>query len=933
MEEGNFSFDVTIPVTGDPDASPFTFTVSGFADGEPVISIADADGDIASGGSDDYGTVAAGEESSVSYTVTNNGTATLSLGTSVLITLDNIAASRVAIPSSDANIAPGGTGTLEVFYTPRAAGPFSATLRVSSNDSDLQSYLIDISGTATGDAAIGLVSADNEAVENGGTGGLGVINAGDQTTAVFTVNNTGLDVLNLTGTATIGDTTNADNVTVSAYGSPTLATETGTTTFSVTFTAPRAGPVSIGLTVASDDPDDGAFSFTGTAIAAGEPDVTVSSSVSGSLTNGGTDAQGSQTVGVEQTVTYTVTNTGFDSLALQSGPSVSNIVNVDGTPDVGGYSVSSLDVDENLTFDVSYTPTAAGPFSFDLLIPNADGDVPSFAVTVSGVAELAPEIEVTSSETGDVENGEEDTVSSSPAPGTLLTVTYTIRNFGTAPLVLDLPSLTTSLSNIFNVTVISIDIGTTVIEPGQSTTVTITYRPLEVGAFGFNLTLVNDDADEGEFTIPLRGVAVDDEAPSLTISGPSDAQIADFTITIEASEDITGFSVADFAIEGGTIGGLTGTGASYTATVTPTLGETVTISIPAGGLTDIAGNPNLASNTYTVQAGEDSSQFAANLADIQLVIEQEARRNIRNEINANTNMMDQLLDGFISRSQGGETQSVPFDVDGNITISGRNMTTRGTFFGLNAEGDARRYTLGQFNMARDENGSVTGQLSGRYAVEYDVDDTLSAGYFVGLGFGSSELNGTFTGDVSSVNATVGGFGLKQLGENLFLSGYGALGYTQSDISMTNGTLELDGTYDSTNVYAGIKLAGTVAMDGFEVRPTVSLDYGSSDIGVAAFDATAFGLTSIESADFGRVSVADLTITPEIHISMAEGSAVFAPSLVCRSESGSSGTTEACGYGLGVNYTSEDDRFSIGFNYKNVEGDEDISINALYELEF
>ncbi|WP_296420448.1 choice-of-anchor D domain-containing protein [Pseudooctadecabacter sp.] len=930
---GPFSFKVQIP-TNDPLAAPFTFTVSGTATGEPGISISNADGVIAAGGSDDFGTVPAGDPQALTYTITNTGNDILFVVGTQLIDIVNAESFDVVAPAMPFGIQPGETENLTVNFTPLANGPFGAVLRVNSDAEDPGLYDISLSGTATGVPDIAVTTSANVPVNDNDTLNLAPVAAGVQETIVFTVANEGRDVLNLDGSAEAsGETSSITGLSVSAYGTQTLDPLSRSTTFSVTYTPDRAGAYGFDLEIVSNDPDEDTIEFSVRGVATGEADIAVSSSTSGALSDGGTDAQGIVPSNIAQTITYTIENAGFDTLDLSSGFTVSNPVNVEGVPSSGGFVVSSLDVGEALSFGLDYTASAVGPFSFDLTIPSNDADEGTFTVTVSGSAEIAPEIGVTSSETGNVENFGVDTVQSSPPPGAPQTVSYTITNFGNAPLVLSVPTVTANLNDIFNVNVTDIQIGTTVVQPGQSTTVTVTYVPIALGAFGFDLRLLSDDRDEGDFNIQVRGVAVDEDAPVLTISGPTDPQLEEFTITIAASETILDLSLADFTVEGGSLGNLTGTGASYTATVTPILGETVSISIPAGGVTDVAGNPNPASNVYSVASGSPAIEFADNLEDIQRIVEQEARRNIRNEISANTAMMDRLLDGFIDRSQGGQTQSVPLDVDGNITISGRNMTTRGTFFGLNAEGDARRYTLGQFDIARDEDGSVTGQVSGRYAVEYDMDETLSMGYFIGIGFGSSELNGTFTGDVSSVNGTVGGFGLKQLNENLFMSGYAALGYTRSDISMTDGTLALDGTYDSTNIYAGVKLAGTVEMDGFELRPTVAIDYGASDIGVAAFDATAFGLTSLESADFGRVSVADLTIAPEIHISMAEGDAVIAPSLICRRETGSLGSDEACGYGLGINYTSEDDRFSVGFDYKNVEGDEDISLNALYELKF
>ena len=51
------------------------------------------------------------------------------------------------------------------------------------------------------------------------------------------------------------------------------------------------------------------------------------------------------------------------------------------------------------TFDVQYTPTSGGAFSFNLSLGNNDSDEDPYNFTVSGTA-LAPEISVSSSEGG-----------------------------------------------------------------------------------------------------------------------------------------------------------------------------------------------------------------------------------------------------------------------------------------------------------------------------------------------------------------------------------------------------------------------------------------------------------------------------------------------------------------------------------------------------
>jgi len=99
----------------------------------------------------------------------------------------------------------------------------------------------------------------------------------------------------------------------------------------------------------------------------------------------------------------------------------------------------------------------------------------------------------------------------------------------------------------------------------------------------------------GSLNAPL---AVDAAAPTIAITTSRAALKAgtSATITFRLSEVSKDFTTADVMVTGGTLSTLAGSGATYTATFTPTVGFNGlgTISVGAGGFTDAAGNPNTA---------------------------------------------------------------------------------------------------------------------------------------------------------------------------------------------------------------------------------------------------------------------------------------------------------------------------------------------------
>lgn len=93
----------------------------------------------------------------------------------------------------------------------------------------------------------------------------------------------------------------------------------------------------------------------------------------------------------------------------------------------------------------------------------------------------------------------------------------------------------------------------------------------------------------------------DNVAPAVTITSTAanPTNVAAIPVTVTFSEPVTGFTAADVAVTGGTLGTISGSGATYTFTVTASTAGTVTVNIPSGVVNDAAGNTNTAANTLS----------------------------------------------------------------------------------------------------------------------------------------------------------------------------------------------------------------------------------------------------------------------------------------------------------------------------------------------
>ncbi|MEM1322608.1 MAG: Ig-like domain-containing protein [Bacteroidota bacterium] len=97
----------------------------------------------------------------------------------------------------------------------------------------------------------------------------------------------------------------------------------------------------------------------------------------------------------------------------------------------------------------------------------------------------------------------------------------------------------------------------------------------------------------------------DVQAPSVSLSSLATVVSADFEITANFDEPITGLQASDFIINNGTALNLSGSGASYTLRIAPQNPGQIRIQLPANRAADLAGNANLASNeliiTYEIE--------------------------------------------------------------------------------------------------------------------------------------------------------------------------------------------------------------------------------------------------------------------------------------------------------------------------------------------
>jgi uncharacterized repeat protein (TIGR03806 family) len=100
--------------------------------------------------------------------------------------------------------------------------------------------------------------------------------------------------------------------------------------------------------------------------------------------------------------------------------------------------------------------------------------------------------------------------------------------------------------------------------------------------------------------LPVNFIPLDTTKPSVTLTTPSAIVSGAFTVTATFSEAVSGLSAGELSVTNGTASAPTGSGSSYSWSVTPSTYGNITAGLPAGSVNDAAGNTNTASNTLSV---------------------------------------------------------------------------------------------------------------------------------------------------------------------------------------------------------------------------------------------------------------------------------------------------------------------------------------------
>ena len=227
-----------------------------------------------------FGSVAVGTNTSLTFTITNTGTANL---TGLGITINGPDSAMFSVTASPAtSLIPGGTTTFTVRFAPVSTGVKTAVLDIANNDiqNNNNPFIIAITGTGTGTNTVpGIVVQQplgTNLVNGVGTNNFGSAAVGTSNSLTFTITNIGTANLTNLGVTIVGANSAMFSVTTNPA---TSLIPGGSTTFTVSFAPVSIGVKTATLQIANNDNNNNPFNIaiTGTGIDAA---IVVSTNVS-----------------------------------------------------------------------------------------------------------------------------------------------------------------------------------------------------------------------------------------------------------------------------------------------------------------------------------------------------------------------------------------------------------------------------------------------------------------------------------------------------------------------------------------------------------------------------------------------------------------------------------------------------------------------------
>ena len=247
------------------------------------------------------------------------------------------------------------------------------------------------------------------------------------------------------------------------------------------------------------------------------PEITVEEPVGNELTDAGSTVNfGTTNVGTATQKTFTIRNVGNEDL---TGLTTTIVGAQSGDFSAGGFASTTLVPGASTTLTVTFSPAGVGARGASLRIGSNDVDENPFDISLLGTG-TTPEIVVEQPVGTGLTDGGNTVGFGNVNAGSSSQRVFTIRNTGSGPLT----GLATTIDGADADRFSAGAFGATTLNPGESTTVTLTFAPIASGGQQANLHIASNDLNENPFDVTLSGTG---RASEIAIEQPVLTDLSD----------------------------------------------------------------------------------------------------------------------------------------------------------------------------------------------------------------------------------------------------------------------------------------------------------------------------------------------------------------------------------------------------------------------
>ncbi len=373
--------DPNNPNHGEEIVATNSFDVVSSTPPAPAISVTDSVAPAADL-SVPFGSVNSGSSASQTVTVTNSGTANLTVG--AIGSTNALAApfTKTADTCSNQTIAPSAACTVTIAFAPTATGSFTDSFNIPSNDPAKSSVTVNVSGTGAAVPTPAISVTDSVAPTTDLSVPFGTIIVGSSASQTVTVKNTGTANLVMGAVGSANPLADPFTITADTCSNQTIAAA-ATCTLTIAFAPTSAGTLSDSFSIPSNDPSKSTVTVNvnGTGGTVPVPGITVTDSVA--PTNDLLVPYGTVSAGSTATKTVTITNSGNAALVIGAIGSTDSLA-APFTMANDTCSDQTIAPAATCTMTIAFAPTLTGTFTDSFNIPSNDPNNASVTVSLSG---------------------------------------------------------------------------------------------------------------------------------------------------------------------------------------------------------------------------------------------------------------------------------------------------------------------------------------------------------------------------------------------------------------------------------------------------------------------------------------------------------------------------------------------------------------------